>query len=254
METNYHNQKLRIGLSQQIKLAWLDFTVQRLYEGQTSLEIKTALNELLNESALTDHMSPKVYQKKIGILLKIWVNVPPKIESFRNEGLMLLERVPENERIALHWGMTMTVYPFFARVAEIIGRLLRLQNDVSMAQLQKRLSDQMGERKTASTAARQLMRSWVDWGLLMDTNQKNIYVATKPRILTDSSLTTWLLESALRVNESQSAVLHTLVNYSPALFPFRLSSSYFIPNERLELFNQGVNEVNVTFKPSNNCS
>ncbi len=96
-------------------------------------------------------------------------------------------------------------------------------------------------------AARKVIRCWVEWGILKDTDKKGVYVPTELQTLQDAELTTWLLESALIATEEESAALDTLINYTPALFPFKLSSNYFIPNERLETFNQGVSEVSVTF-------
>jgi hypothetical protein len=242
------NQPVQIGFSQPIKRAWLDFTVQHLLAGQTPSEIRKALDAFLSDQVAVNSTSRSgARQKTIGILSKIWLNVPQPLESFRNEGLTILKRTPNSTHIAVHWGMTMAVYPFFALVAEQVGRLLRLQQYVSTAQLRKRLGEKMGEREPIIEAARKLMRCWVEWGVLVDTNKRGTYVGAEQSLITDTQLTTWLLESALIARESQSAVLHNLINYTPALFPFNLSSHYFIPNERLTLFSQGVNETSVTF-------
>ena len=240
------NQRAPIGFSQLIKRTWLDFTARKKLEGQTSTEIRAALNDFLSDEVSVGSIYHNSSRRKIiSILLKVWVNVPQPQQLFRDEGLLLFKDKPEN--IAVHWGMAMAVYPFFALVAKNVGRLLRLQNHVSMAQLHKRLREKMGERDTVIAATRKLIRCWVEWGVLADTDKKGIYTATDLQPITDVQLTTWLLEAALIANEGQSAVLHTLVNYTPTLFPFTLSSDYFIPNERLEMFNQGVSEISVTF-------
>ncbi|EDN65211.1 hypothetical protein BGP_6513 [Beggiatoa sp. PS] len=83
--------------------------------------------------------------------------------------------------------------------------------------------------------------------------KKGVYKGMEPQTIIDSQLTSWLLESALIASQGQSAILHNLANYTPALFPFRLSSNYFIPNDRLETFNQGVREVGVTFSDYRNA-
>ncbi|MEN8217243.1 MAG: hypothetical protein ABFS56_12920 [Pseudomonadota bacterium] len=237
-----------IGFSQPIKQVWLDFTVQRKLEGQSPTEIRAALNDFLSDQVSVGNTSRNSNrQKVISILSKIWVNVPQPIKSFRDEGLALFKRMPESTHVAVHWGMVMAVYPFFATAAENVGRLLRLQQYVSTAQLQKRLREKMGERETVSVAARKLLRCWVQWEVLKDTGKRGIYAEMGTHTISDAQLTTWLLESALIASAGQSAVLHSLVNYTPMLFPFNLSSSYFMPNERLETFSQGVNEVSVTF-------
>ena len=47
----------------------------------------------------------------------------------------------------VHWCMCMAVYPFFSKVAEATGRLLRLQGTVAAAQVQLRVREQLGERR-----------------------------------------------------------------------------------------------------------
>lgn len=243
------NQSTQIGFIYPIKRAWLDFTAQHLLKGHSSTEIKTALDEFLSDQISVNSTAPrKTRQRVINVLLKIWVNVPPERKSFRDEGLALLKRIPNNQHLAIHWGMIMAIYPFFAIVAENVGRLLRLQQYVSITQLQKRMREKMGERETIFTATRKIIRCWAGWGVLIDTNKKEIYVVTERCTITDAQLMTWLLESALISSQGQSAVLHNLMNYTPALFPFNLSSTYFIPNERLETFSQGVSEISIAFK------
>jgi len=235
-----------VGFSQHIKLAWLDFTAQQQLKGHPPAEIKAALNNFLSDQlSVGSNAQRSSRQKAISILAKIWVNVPQSIESFRDEGIALFKHQPKKTHVTLHWGMAMAVYPFFAMAAENMGRLLRLQDKVSTVQLQKRMCEQMGDRETVRRSARQLIRCWMEWGLLTEVDKKGIYAATEVQTITNAQLTAWLLESALIANKGQTAVLHNLVNYSPALFPFGLSSDYFTPNERLETFGQGVSEVSV---------
>ncbi len=244
-------RKTEIGFSQPVQLAWLDFTVQRLSEGQTTREIRAALHEFLSDKVAVNSIAKTGLRHKIvSILLKVWVNVPQPIESFRDNGLALLKQLPESNHIAVHWGMAMAIYPFFTMLAEHVGRLLRLQQQVTMAQILKRAREKMGEREGVMMAARKVIRCWIEWGILKDTGKRGVYAPTELQTLQNSQLTNWLLESTLIATDEDSAVLNTLLNYTPALFPFKLSLNYFTPNERLETFNQGVSEVSVTFHRS----
>ncbi len=245
-------QRITIGFSQLIKPAWLDMTVQQKLEGHSPKLIRAKLDQFLSDQiSVGSTAKGNTRQKTVSILSKMWLNVPKPIESFRNDGLILFKRMPKNTQIAVYWGMAMASYPFFATSAEIVGRLLRLQNEISTAQLQKRITEKMGERETIKRAVRQLIRTWVEWGILKPTDKKGQFVATDVLILTNTEMTTWILEGALIASKGDSAILHSLVNYTPALFPFKLSSSYFIPNERIETFNQGVNDVSVALSDYN---
>lgn len=240
------SKKTSIGFSQFIQHTWLDFAAQKKLEGHSSAEARAALDYFLSHQISVGNNSKRnSRQKAISILSKIWLRVPKELEPFRDEGLALFKSVPKNTRTALHFGMAIAVYPFFAISAENMGRLLKLQTEVSTAQLQKRMRDKLGERETVVRATRQLIRCWDEWGILTNCEKKGMYKATEPQTITNSQLTTWLLESALIASQGQSAILHNLTNYTPALFPFRLSSHYFMPNDRLETFNQGVREVGV---------
>lgn len=245
-------QRITIGFSQLIKPAWLHMTVQQKLEGHSPKLIRAKLDKFLSDQVSVGSTAKgNTRQKTVSILSKMWLNVPKPIESFRNDGLTLFKRLPKNTQIAIYWGMAMASYPFFATSAEIVGRLLRLQNEISIAQVQKRITEKLGEKETLKRAVRQLIHSWVEWDILTQTDQKGQFMATNSLLLTDTELTTWILEAALIASKGDSAILHSLVNYSPALFPFKLSSNYFIPNERLETFNQGVNDVSVVLSDYN---
>jgi hypothetical protein len=68
--------------------------------------------------------------------LRIWSGIPPERISLRDRAVALLPRISGQERIWLHWGMTALAYPFFRDTAEVVGRLLALQDDFTTAQVQ----------------------------------------------------------------------------------------------------------------------
>lgn len=46
---------------------------------------------------------------------------------------------------------------------------------VAAAHVQRRVHEQYGERETVSRAARRVLRSFLDWGVLQETESKGIY-------------------------------------------------------------------------------
>ncbi len=170
------SRRVEVGFSQRIQLNWLELTANLLLAGSTRSEIQTALNEFLQDKVSVGSESKSSGRRKtISILLKIWVGVPTNLEPLRNEALELLRISPSNQRIVIHWGMAMAVYPFFGTVAENVGRLIRLQGLFAAASVQRRIKEQLGERETVSRATQRLLRCFVDWGVLQDTNEKGIY-------------------------------------------------------------------------------
>jgi len=229
-----------VGFSQLIKRRWLDFAARRL-EQPPALRRTQLAKFLAQQNIAKTHQ-----QKSLSVLTKIWLQAHKNTENLQPEGLALLKRLPPKEQLAVHWGMIMITYPFFASVAEQVGRLAQLQPTISQRQVQKRMSEKMGERSMVITGVREIIRCWLEWGILTADLKKGNYLVNPPLTLTDTQLTTWLLETALITTKKQSATLTHLVNYTPMLFPFKLSNDYFQPNERLDFFNQGVNEASVS--------
>src|SRR5690606_29559111 len=128
-----------------------------------------------------------------------------------------------SDHLLIHWGMVGAVYPFWMMVATHVGRLLRLQGSAAASQIQRRIREQYGERATVSVATRRVLRSFVDWGVLRDTESDGIYSAGIITPVQDLRLTVWLTEALLRASANDSVPLWDLVN-SPSLFPFRIET------------------------------
>src|SRR5437870_6901212 len=171
-------QSMEIGFSQRIRLEWLQQTAELFLGGSTRTQIEAALQGLLQDRLSVGGTAERGNREKaITILLKTWVSVPRSLESLRNDGLEHLKRLPLNDHLPVHWGMTMAVYPFFGAVAETVGRLLRLQGSAVAAHVQRRVREQLGERETVARAARRILRCFVDWNVLQETAEKGVYQA-----------------------------------------------------------------------------
>jgi len=144
--------------------------------------------------------------------------------------------------LPLHWGMSMVAYPFFATIAELTGRLLRLQESVTLNQLRKRIVEQVGERSTAIRAGQRVVRSIIEWGVLRDAKKPGHYEVGGVRKVDDGPLAQWLLEASLRASGKDSADIAALTR-SPCLFPFELEPPHareLTDNARLEVARHGL--------------
>ena len=212
----------QIGFSQRVRLEWLEQTANLVLAGNDRSAIDHALQALLKDKvSVGGHAERGNREKIITILLKIWLNPPPQLESLRVAGLDLLGRRPRSDHLALHWGMVMAVYPFWAGVAVQVGRLLKLQGVAAAAHVQRRMREQYGERETVARAARRILRSYLDWGVLTESGTRGIYNAGPPLLVDDSRLIAWLIEASLQARSNGAAPLKDLID-SPGLFPFRV--------------------------------
>lgn len=238
----------QIGFSQRVRLEWLEQTANLVLAGNDKVAVNDALQELLRDKVSIGGWAERGNREKIiTILLKTWLTTPSELESLRVEGLDLLKRSPQCDHLAIHWGMVIAAYPFWACVAIQTGRLIRLQGSAAAAHIQRRVREQYGERETVSRAARRVLRSYLDWGVLRETGATGNYYAGMPSAIDDPQLIAWLVESTLYARANRTATLKELIE-SPILFPFKIkrvtpeTTANF--SARLEILRQGLdNEI-----------
>src|ERR1017187_8023895 len=133
--------------------------------------------------------------------MRTWVRVPPPLRELRKDGVQLLHGVRRSERLPLHWGMTMAVYPFWRVVADVTGRLFRLQGTAAPMQVQRRVKELLGEREAVARSARYVLRAFADWGVIVDSARKGEYSQAPTLKIADPRVATWLLEAAVVCSE-----------------------------------------------------
>lgn len=216
-------RRSQIGFSQRIRLEWFERTADMILAGNNEAVIDDSLQDLLRDKVSVGGTAVRSNREKIiTILLKTWVTVPREREKLRDEGLVMLQRLPRKDGIAVHWGMVLAAYPFWGAVSAYTGRLLRLQGTAAAAQVQRRIREQYGERETASRAARRVLRSFIDWGVLNETRDKGVYEQGQLYSVEEPGLIAWMVEASLHARSNGSAAIRDLLD-SPSIFPFRLA-------------------------------
>lgn len=218
-----NGRKAQIGFCQRIRLEWFEQTANLVLAGNDKVGINDSLQELLMGKVSIGGQAVRGNREKvITILMKTWLTVPRGLEMLRDEGLEILQGLTRKDRIAVHWGMALAAYPFWGAVAAHTGRLLRLQGTVTAAHVQRRVKEQYGERETAARAARRVLRSFIDWGVLNETQDKGVYSQGNQYLIQDLRLIAWLVEASLRARANGFAAIKDLLD-SPSIFPFRLA-------------------------------
>jgi hypothetical protein len=236
---------LEIGFSQRIRLPWLEAAASLARAGYVRAEARRALQDLLSDQVSVGSEAERSNREKvITILLRTWIAVPQGVQALRDEGLEFRQLLSADQHLAVHWGMVMAAYPFFARVAESTGRLLRLRGTLAAGQIQRRLREELGERETVARAARRVLRSFHDWQVLEESGHRGVYRPARAHAISDSRLAAWLLEATLIAARSPSLPLLALLQ-SPALFPFSLpvlKAAEFSDRGRLSVYRQGLDQ------------
>jgi hypothetical protein len=202
-----------VGISQKIRRPWLDFVLDRLAQTRDEKQLRSMLDAHLRE----DLPGTESRAKAAGIVLRIWVTVHPKHAGFRDRAVAMLPRISGQERIWLHWGMAALAYRFFRDLAEVVGRMLTLQDDFTTIQVQSRLTATWGDRNTSKEAAQKLITSLVDFGVLRKI--KGRFRLDRKLRTPATDLQLWLLEAMLAASASDEIEAHQLLRL-PELFPF----------------------------------
>jgi len=226
-----------IGFDRRLRLDWLDATVGLCQDGLEPRPMAEHLQRRLKREITGD----VARRKTITVLLRLWAKVPPEDTRMRDEGLRLANQTGADGRLWLHWGMALLAYPFFRDVATIVGRLARLQGTFSHAQVQRRMIENWGQRTTLQRAVQRLLRTFVDWDVMRDTDVRGSYDVAPPRRTEDWSLALWLLDCALQANEAEQVPLREL---GQLLYTFPFDLLAFIGgvhrSERFEVTHQGL--------------
>jgi hypothetical protein len=207
----------RIGFDRKIELAWMDALTDELRAGRSEDELRDFLHDLLR----SDHPADTARGKTITVLMRIWALVPPEHRSLRRRALELQENVPRGDFVWLHWGMLLMGFPIFRDIASGMGRLLSLQGDVSLAQLQRRLTEEYGERSTVSRASQRIVRSMVEWGAITEAEKRGTFVPAEKYTTASADLQLWLVEALLTAKDAETVEATQLLK-SHELFPFSI--------------------------------
>jgi len=207
-----------VGFDRKIKREWLDALADQVAQDQNAAKLRTYLHELLR----SEHPGDDARGKTITVLMRIWVLVPEEHHAIRQQAFDLLKSIPASDRIWLHWGMCLLAYPLFRDITTGVGRLLKLQDDFTLAQLQRRLIDTWGERSTVVRATQRVVRSMVEWNTLADTEARGHFNAATPLTTKSKPLQLWLLRASHVAEDKEMIEAAQLLNLPPC-FPFKFA-------------------------------
>ncbi|MGH2362950.1 MAG: hypothetical protein ACRDGM_20675 [bacterium] len=231
-----------IGFDRRLRREWLDFVADCAAAHIAPDVIRAKLHDLLTP-AVAESGERGARSKTITVLLRLWVVSDPRTDGLRLDALHLLPTCTPGERLALHWGLAMAEYPFFSDVVSSIGRLVRLQPTVSLAEVVRRAKEKWGDRERVARSARHVLQSIRDWGVLAETRRPGVYRVAPQQATVRGDLALWMIEAVLRGASASVAPLRQL-DRAPALFPFQITlRSIEVPRSpRLELMRQAGDE------------
>ena len=138
-----------IGFDRFIRHEWATCAL-RIHGGVESPEALTA-------RLTTEGYGAASITKTRSVLRGLWLAPRPELTDFADRGFAIWQRLPEISAAALCWGMAIAVYPFFGKVADLMGRLTVLQGDYAAADIHRRLAETYGEGEVTRRAANRVL-------------------------------------------------------------------------------------------------
>lgn len=201
-----------VGLSRNIKPAWLNKCVELVLEGNNETEMKTALNEYLAfeiKSAIN-------IRKSRELLMNIWFYSDAETDQIRKLALEAFQDTNVNVT-ALHWCMMLLRYPIFVETCSLIGRVCQVQETFTVAWLKEKLYEAWGERSTLLHSTDKILRTLRDIGAINSIKQGTYAIQKRP--VKDDRTKCVLVKTILALSEKAYYEATELMSVA-ALFPF----------------------------------
>lgn len=210
-----------MGIQRELHLEWFEHAASVYAAGYSKSDARQEFYSFFDTAA--GFTTPPSLQTKTYIanaLIKTWISPDKDLISLRNNAHCLLNSNPCS-RLAIHWALLCAAYPFWFNVASLVGRLLNLQDQVTQNQVVFRLKEIYGDRQTVSRRARYVIRSFVAWGVLIDSKVRGCYEKPVTLINLDQDLAILMFEAVLYAIPEGKSALALLLN-NPACFPFQI--------------------------------
>jgi hypothetical protein len=212
-----------IAFDRFIRLDWISEAL-KVRSGQISSE---QLEAFLDRAGL-GHEARKKTRTKLKVLC---LEPRGELEDFVGRGAKIaLTAAHPNAILAFAWGAIITNYPFFSKVAELVGRLSSIQGDCAAAEVHRRMSEIYGERHNVKVATRAAIQTLVDWSVVLRQDDENRLSPAKSVTVSDHECILWLIEAMVR--QAGKPLPLQSVNSLPIAFPFSLDGSiaYLVAN------------------------
>lgn len=212
----------KIGFDRFIQLDWAAAALN-VRAGAAGLD---DLNELLDAAGL----GAEAKKKTRTVLNRLWLDPRPELVNYADRGVAIHKNQPEIPVAVLCWGMSLATYPFFGKVAELVGRLSAIQGDCTSSEVHRRMSETYGEREGTRRMTNMVIQSQASWGAVERVEKGKRVIRLGLTAIDNDELTAWLIEAAVRYGGKPISVQN--LQTQPVLFPFMFTGplAYIVSN------------------------
>ena len=208
-----------IGFSRTILLDWLDVTASLCVQKMEPLNIRQRLADTISETVT----GKDAQRKTIDVLSAIWVKTGKIAPRIHQEALALFPTLSSSdERLWLHYGLTLVCYPFFRKCVAAIGQTSRTEEIITRKMIKDRIAGEYGHLGALDRSVERIIASLTNWGALASTDQKQNYRIQARKFSSSENLQSWLMTCALFAHPADAVPFDDLVHL-PELYPFRIT-------------------------------
>lgn len=228
-----------VGFDRYITLDWLDQTAKWVIDGKSAKEVHALIDEYLAPYVQGDTSK----RKTKNVLSGAWIKSDGVNPVFKTQARQHYAQANKAEQLAIHYSLMIASYPFFYSLSRVLGRLFKLQDDVSNEEFYRRVIETHGDRESIKRAAARFLQSLIEWGVLDGSDKAKVKSVAKIKV-SDPMLATWLIEAAMYSNGKDRILLDELLA-DPAYFAFDIPHGTFQINksDRLQIVHQGAQEI-----------
>lgn len=218
-----------VGMNVVVKEGWTKKAIALLSENLTEEEYKAALNEHLSfeiDSAIN-------LRKAREILMRVWYRDTEGVEKLQKEGRELVAKYPE-QLTAINWCMTALVFPAFADIARLMGKMFEFQDVITTTQIKQKMFDEWGETGTLQTVVAKIIGTMREIGGIKSEKTGRQEAATIE--VKDAEVVSFIIRVAMTLDGSSYYAFSSLADF-PFLFPFqyRVSKEMLMQDDRFVL-------------------
>lgn len=232
-----------VGFDQKILLHHLDFTASHAEKYS-----RKDMYEVLDGYLRNDITGAKSRKNAVTMLMKIWYLVDKDLIEIRDRVLEVFPVLTREERVFVHWGMTLAAYPFFKDAVHELGKLFQLQDTVPSIVIGKRMKEEYGDRRRVEVATSAVIMSIKAWGIIIPTKSRSYQLPEKV-FISNQVLQVFIIQIMLHILENTALQLDIIESH-PMLFPFDHEFNLFELRqcEAITLHHQGVDTLIVECK------
>ena len=227
-----------IGFNRTIFLNWLDAAADLRAQTTDLLSLRDGLKEIVGR----DITGVDAIRKSVDVVVNIWHKSAEIDKGLHTQALEFLPQISVNERIWLHYGLTLLYYSFFRQTAAILGQFARTGEPITRQAVKGRLSAEIGHLGSLNRSAERVVASLVSWGALEYQKKGNVYIPQLQGIKTNNrELQSWIFACAISAHPSNQLPFPDLIRL-PELFPFQFTVTLdnLRKNARFNIQKQGM--------------